>query len=219
MVMANPHKVTNNFFLTFSPRDPYSPEEVKSIQDFLLQSKYNSKLLIVREFGKKGDHPHLHSVWELASQARSDVLRKHILKCSSLHKDLKEVKIEMLRDTPAVFVAKYLRKEQRSEILYNDLLDINDLPEIPDPIFNTMKGKRIVTPAEGPTLILAYCKQQDLPVPTTMQDLYRTLVSMGNNDYLIHNIVKDRRNILHCLRIYTDTNEGTDVWISEFCEV
>lgn len=212
------HKSEGAFFVTLSPREAYTPEECGAILEYMMSSRYNKSLILIKEFGKKGDHEHLHAVWVLGTPARGDVLRKHLLKCASLHKDAKELKVEALRDTPAVFVAKYLRKEQRSEILHNDLIDLSSLPEIPDMIYDTMKGKRIVTPAEAPTLVIAYCKQNDLGVPTTLQDLYRTLVHMGSNDYLIHNVVKERKNILHCIRIYTDKPEGTDVWVSEFCE-
>lgn len=203
-----------DFMISMSPRTAYTPDEENAIVE-----SFDEKHIVIKEYGKKGDHPHLHIVIHYDKPCRSDVVRKKILKIDALHKDEKEIKVSCLKDTPEMLVAKYLSKDPNREILYNDLVDLDNLPETQEHIFGVLQGKRIVSPAESTLLIIEYCNQNDLAIPTRAHDLYKVCVRMCRDDYVVHNIIKNKKDILTNIRMYVDDPDHPNTqWANEFAE-
>lgn len=206
---------STDFMLTFSPRESYTDDQEKAISDALVLGKH----FMVREYGKKGDHPHLHVVIRYEKPTRSDVLRKSVLRMGILHGDDKELKVSVLKDTPEMLVAKYLNKDPNRVILYNSLVDLDNLPQIKEPIYGVLQGKRIITPAEATLLIIEYCYANDIPPPVRPHELYTLLVRMVHEDYVVHNVIRNKKDILTNIRLYVDDPEHPNMqWANEFAE-
>lgn len=209
----------DHFMATISPREAYSVDQIDNLVNYF--SGAFEKVLVVKEFGKRGDHQHFHIVCKSPRPARSDVYRKKILKADILHGDNKELKVSLLRDPPDVFYVKYLRKEVNSEILFNDLINLDNLPELPEFIYNTLVGKRVITPMEAPTLLIEYCDRNEISLPVELDQLHLLLVRLVGEGYVVNNVVRNKRDIITVIRLYDLNRRGIDYpmkWTREFCD-
>lgn len=219
IIMTAKKLMHDHFMATISPRDPYTPTAINLLVRYFVDNF--DKTLFVKEMGKRGDHQHFHIVCQNSTSTRSDVYRKKILKCEHLHGDAKELKITLLRDHPDVFYVKYLQKEPNSEVVFNNLIDLKNLPQPPEFIYNTLVGKRVITPLEAPTLLIAYCDENELPLPVELDDLHRLLIRLVGEGYIVSNVVRQKREVITIIRLYDLNRRGIDYpmkWTREFCD-
>lgn len=206
------------FMLSLSPATQYSSDD----EDLICASCRNlsDKCFVVREYGKRGDHPHLHVILKLHTERRSDSLRKSIVKTEMLHGDAKELKVSAMRDTPEQLIAKYLSKDDNRVILYNDLVDLDTLPPPRDEfIYDVLVGTRNITPGEAPLLIIKYCEEKEIDVPTSAFQYWQMMRRLAHENYQVYNCIKNGKTILRTINAYVSEDEQcydvTTVYIDE----
>lgn len=191
-----------SLMITISPREqlPTETEEqiVRELKTLLIKS------YIVREYGRQGDHPHLHVIGELDRPTRIDIVKQFVRRHHpQLFIDNKRLWVaRQLKDEPTYVIAYYLLKEPNVEVLHTDY-PLDSLPKPDrDYIRDCLVGKRIVSATEAPYVIVRYCQKYNIDIPDRGTELYQVCRRMYFDNYVVSSILKNASIILVQLRFH-----------------
>ncbi len=188
-------------FLTLSPSEAYTLDQENQILDFL--TSFVKSFYLVREYGKTGNHPHLHAVALFNQPHRLDSFKRSMKASCKFLTGSHEYRAKQLIDTPQVCIARYLVKDPNHHILYSDY-DLSTLPAIPDHIHGTLIGKRILSVNEAPYVIVEYCNLTGNEIPDTADKLYPIFRAMYHDGYVITAVLRNLKVVIVLLRMSSD---------------
>lgn len=104
------------FYFVFSPR----PEDYEEVEEAVLgYSTRQHKVIVVKEYGKKGNHPHLNVVTQETVKDEKNMYRKlyKLFTTELLARNQRLLSIRKIVDFKKL-VEGYLKKESKAEVLF-----------------------------------------------------------------------------------------------------
>lgn len=176
-----PSSKGNTWFITISPRN-YGDIDLDKVYTW---SKAYPTHMVVKEYGKTGDHEHLHIYTKGEVVEQQQTLRARWLKC--LPPDTPKVALHITPCTKYDQLIGYLLKEAKVEVLLNTI-DDSEITRLRETYSKVNKNKAGATKNRRPSfdqlpqVIIDYAAGKELPL-TGQRDFNIVVRQMARDGY------------------------------------